>query len=1101
LIILEKRCGHPGDTPFGTFHLARGSEFEYGAKVVYKCNEGYQMLGRINFRECEPDGWTNDIPICEVVKCLPVTHPENGRFTSSALELDQEYTFGQVVRFACDSGFMLVGPAEIHCSTNGAWSGEIPKCMEISCQKPEIPNGSAASPKKTYKENERFQYTCQKGYEYSNKGDAICTALGWTPSPSCKEIICASPHIQNGDYTPKGITYRSGDEIAYNCKNGFNPSTRGNKATCTSTGWIPSPGCTRNRCDFPEIKHGSLYYESYYRRDFPVRVGKRYWYSCHPNFETVSKERWQYIHCTHEGWSPEVPCRRQCVFSYLKNGNSPKQERKYVQGESVTVDCKSGHSLQNEQTTMTCTEDGWFPPPECIPLKTCSKSEITIENGFFSEYEQTYSLNTETQYQCKPGYVTPDGKPSGTITCLKSGWSLQPTCIKSCYKPVFENSKAKSNGTWFKLNDKLDYECHDGYESQHGRTGSIVCGNDGWSHKPICYEIECKIPEIEKYLVTDPKKDKYKIGDVLKFFCRQRLKRVGPDSAQCYEFGWSPHLPTCKEQTKQCSTPPQLLNGKVKETERENYQHSELVEYVCNPRFLMKGFNKIQCVDGQWTDLPICIEVESTCGEIPELEYGYAVEASNPPYHHGDSVEFSCREEFTMIGKKSITCISGLWTQLPQCIATNELETCEYSLTIREANPLYKTEFDHNENISYRCKGKLEQKHSTCINGRWDPKLSCTEVQMQSCPPPPQIPNAQSMSTTINYRDGEKVSVVCQDGYITQDEDEIECKDGRWQSIPHCVEKNPCPQPPQIEHGAIKASKFSEEMDATLKPVVYAHGTKLNYACEDGFRISGKDEIMCHIGKWSSPPQCVGLPCGPPHLIPHGIPSPVSDSYQYGEEVTYKCTEGFGINGPALIKCLGGKWSQPPECKNTDCFSLPDFGNAIPIGQPKAFYRTGEKVTYKCPSHYLLDGPNTIQCINSQWIGKPICRDPREKCGPPPPIDNGDMTTFPKSEYDPGSSVEYQCQSLYVLKGNKIITCSYGQWSPPPKCLDVCIISEDVMERHNIQFRWSSTKKMYAPTGDSVEFLCKPGYQTEHPLRVTCWEGNLTYPVCVKSNG
>lgn len=58
-----------------------------------------------------------------------MTHPENGRLTSSALDLDKEYTFGQVVRFACNSGFMLVGPAEIRCSTNGVWSGESPKCV------------------------------------------------------------------------------------------------------------------------------------------------------------------------------------------------------------------------------------------------------------------------------------------------------------------------------------------------------------------------------------------------------------------------------------------------------------------------------------------------------------------------------------------------------------------------------------------------------------------------------------------------------------------------------------------------------------------------------------------------------------------------------------------------------------------------------------------------------------------------------------------------------------------------------------------------------------------------------------------------------------
>lgn len=39
--ILERPCGHPGDTPFGSFQLTVGNEFEYGAKVVYTCDEGY----------------------------------------------------------------------------------------------------------------------------------------------------------------------------------------------------------------------------------------------------------------------------------------------------------------------------------------------------------------------------------------------------------------------------------------------------------------------------------------------------------------------------------------------------------------------------------------------------------------------------------------------------------------------------------------------------------------------------------------------------------------------------------------------------------------------------------------------------------------------------------------------------------------------------------------------------------------------------------------------------------------------------------------------------------------------------------------------------
>ncbi|XP_059269284.1 complement factor H-like isoform X4 [Mustela nigripes] len=734
----------------------------------------------------------------------------------------------------------------------------------------------------------------------------------------------------------------------------------------------------------------------------------------------------------------------------------------------------------------------------CVSEERCLKSEITIENGFFSESELAYPLNNKTQYQCKSGYVTPDGTTSGSVTCLENGWSPQPTCIKSCDMPGLENAKIRSNSQLFKVNDTLDYECLDGFESRDGRAGSIVCGNNGWSHTPECYEIECKVPEVEENLIADPRKDKYRVGDVLRFSCRSRLKRVGPDSVQCYHFGWSPNLPTCKEQTKQCAPPPQLLNGKVKETQKEIYEHNDLVEYVCNTRFLMKGFKKIQCVDGQWTDLPMCI-------------------------------------------------------------ATDELEKCKYSLTRKEAQPLGKTVYDHNQKISYKCREGIKPKHSTCINGRWNPDLSCTEVSTQSCPPPPQIPNAQNMATTVNYQDGEKVSVVCQDNYIIQGAEEIVCQDGSWQSIPRCAEKLGCPQPPPIEHGTIKSSEFSEGIKETLKPKHYPHGSKLSYTCEDGFRISEKEEITCEVGKWSSLPLCVGLPCAPPeYVVPHSLPLHKSDTYQDGEEIVYKCEEGFGTNGSASIKCLGGKWSHPPECIKTDCFGLPDFGIAIPIGRKKDSYRSEEKVTYICPNNYQLDGPNFIQCIKSQWIGKPICKDiscenppkvenaiildekprylpgetaryectepfelfgevevtcldgywsqppqcaePSGKCVSPPSIDNGDITSFPLAVYAPGSSVQYKCLDFYVLQGPRTVTCRNGKWSTPPKCLEPCRLSAEMMRRQNIRFRWTHDTKMhYSATGDVIEFDCLRGYRRKtpaHTFRAICQDGKLLYPEC-----
>ena len=66
----------------------------------------------------------------------------------------------------------------------------------------------------------------------------------------------------------------------------------------------------------------------------------------------------------------------------------------------------------------------------------------------------------------------------------------------------------------------------------------------------------------------------------------------------------------------------------------------------------------------------------------------------------------------------------------------------------------------------------------------------------------------------------------------------------------------------------------------------------------------------------------LGLPCGFPPLIQNGVVSNEKDSYQHGEEVIYNCDEGFGIDGPASIRCLGGQWSLPPECISIVYFIL-----------------------------------------------------------------------------------------------------------------------------------------------------------------------------------
>ncbi|XP_045716030.1 complement factor H-like isoform X2 [Phyllostomus hastatus] len=612
-ICQKKPCGHPGDTPFGSFDLVTGDKFEYGAKVVYTCDEGYQMIGEINFRECEADGWTNDVPLCEVVKCLPVAAPENGRVVSGAFNPDEEYSFGQVIKFECNPGFMLSGPKEIHCSENGLWSGEKPGCVGISCQRPEIPNGEPASPKTTYRENERLQYKCYPGYSYGERAEAVCTQSGWVPRPFCREVTCDPPTIANSHYIPDRTSYRLGHRLTYQCKSGFYHSARGSTSECTDIGWHPPPRCSFKPCEYPEIKHGYLSWGSRSERYFPAAVGQYFYYYCDGNYAPPTRDDWDIITCTTDGWSPDIPCLRKCIFNYLENGKYPRYGQKYLQGQSAKVTCDPGYSLPNQQTTLTCTENGWSPPPKCIRVVTCLKSDIEIENGFFSESELKYPLHTETQYKCKQGYLTEDGQTSGTITCLQRGWSTRPRCIKHCDMPLFENATAIITGKAFKPNDTLDYQCLDGYETRDGHTsGTMVCGKDGWSG-----------------------------------------------------------LPSCFKSAEKCGRPPAVSNGDITSFPLTAYPPGSRVEYQCQAYYELQGPKYVTCSDAKWSEPPKCLD-PCVISEETLNENNIRLKGKEDKTHYAktrDIIEFTCK-----LGHSAVTSVQSLeamcregTVQLPRC--------------------------------------------------------------------------------------------------------------------------------------------------------------------------------------------------------------------------------------------------------------------------------------------------------------------------------------------------------------------------------------------------------------------------------------------------
>ncbi|NWJ07456.1 CFAH factor, partial [Crypturellus undulatus] len=1034
-----KPCGHPGDIPFGSFELTNGNEFVFGARVEYRCDEGYQMLSLKNYRECQADGWSNNVPHCEVAKCLPVQAPANGRIiVTGVFELDQEFSFGQVVKFECNENFKLVGSKEVHCTSNGKWSSDVPQCQETSCDRPEIQHGYVESPKASYKKSERLRYSCNKGYRYGDRAEAECTEFGWTPTPYCTEILCPLPRIPNGNFRPQEDVYREGDEITIQCNSGyhFKVVTGQNTAQCTKTGWVPSPECVTKPCDYPVIENGEISEALRLNAHiyFPMGIGQQVDYHCHDGYSTPNGRTWVRIRCSTVGWWPEPDCHKICRVTRLENGAFlSRQKYVYKENERAKYSCSADYAPENQHGEVTCTKNDWSPPPKCIRKNTCRHLEF--ENGYFTVRKATFHLQEKTTYRCLDNYVTAERQETGLTVCQENGWTPPPKCLRPCKAPLYENVNYHRNRRVFLPGDTLEYTCADGYQTAINMTTGIArCNTDGeWIPEPQCLAIKCEMPILPNGDVS-PKAGVYLNGAVVEFACAADYVRVGPFSAQCYYFGWFPSPPICKVDPKGCSPPPEVVNGSIIGDLEEQYRHGDITEYECNDNFKMVGSKEIECVDGQWSSLPSCIENKTPCGSPPSGPNVIRSWQIDAQFSHGVEVTYKCRRRTESYGQKKIKCLNGEWKPLPFC--GDPSQKCAYPLDIEIMNtedvPWPNKETEVHKVIWYRCKPNGSKiKQATCIFGKWSPEIECSG-KFLLCPPPPQLPGAQQMPVERNYKNGSKVTFSCLKNFQLDGVNEITCINGKWQSPPRCIER-PCLPPqsiecaedPRLENPSLRVEKEGK--------TTYLAGAKFKYVPRSGFILDGQSEITCSMGTWTSTPTCTEMSCGRfPTVDNAQIEGRNKKTYEPGETIRYQCDAGFLTVGNPEIICRAGNWTAPPSCEDVTCTDPPAVHGASVASSQAKRYLPGARVQYECETNFQIVGENYIICTNGQWSQPPTCRD--LKCDPPPEIAGGKVQGVKKSKYMPGERAQYQCWQGFQMTGDSTVACENGTWTKRPKC-------------------------------------------------------------------
>ncbi|XP_046713426.1 complement factor H-like isoform X5 [Silurus meridionalis] len=644
----KKPCGHPGDTPNGDFKLTVGSEFVFGARVKYTCRPGYNMASRIDYRDCRIQGWDNAVPVCEVVKCSPITNSDDV-IASGNIE---EPSFGDVIHFECASfNKMLDAPEDIHCLENGQWSGKVPKCKDIECVAPEIPHG-ITNPAIKYRENDIIQYKCEEKYQ-PRPGKPKCTKYGWSIKPECEEIVCmlGSPTVGVYSTEPKGVSvFHVGEHVQITCLKThwfYGTKQQSRSVKCQNDGtWSSRPVCEEMTCEKPEEEHLVLSY--YYRYKQTYQLNADIQYTCEAGYKGGPSSR-----CTENGWDPKPGCIKiTCSKPHIDYGTVKNPQNIYRADTHVVIQCDDGYEFY-----ATCTRNGvWQSTGKC-KAKPSVCAPFSLTHGFTRKSDRGYL------YTCDSDYKTFDGKWWGEVTCQGGQWSDTPQCIpdKKCgkiptvYKVINQGNRAFedrerhefecevgpccfhcANGKWQNQDcayqkcptppyvenavitsheartsqQSVTYECRENYSI----TGQqkINCIDSKWGNAPTCTYIECVAPEIP-HGITNPA-ILYKENDIIKYKCEEKYQ-PRPGKPKCTKYGWS-IKPECEEMT--CEKPEEehlVLSYYYRY--KQTYQLNADIQYTCEAGY--KGGPSSRCTENGWDPKPGCIEI--TCSK-PHIDYG-----------------------------------------------------------------------------------------------------------------------------------------------------------------------------------------------------------------------------------------------------------------------------------------------------------------------------------------------------------------------------------------------------------------------------------------------------------------------------------------------
>uniref|UniRef100_A0A480RTF9 Complement receptor type 1 isoform X1 n=1 Tax=Sus scrofa TaxID=9823 RepID=A0A480RTF9_PIG len=663
----------------------RSPEFQRPPALPVSCCHG-ALLGILVLLAL-PAAWGQ----CQAPRQLPFAMP------TKLIDKD-EFPIGTSLKYKCRPGYYS-RIFSITCQKNSFWSIPEGNCKRKTCGTlAELVNGKMEIDK-DMQFGSTVHYFCNDGYRLIGQSSATCVISGnsviWdNDPPTCESIPCGPPPaIANGDFISSNREYFPyGTVVTYRCNLGDrrmkfelvgSPSIY-----CTSKDnqvgiWSgPPPQCIiPNICTAPEVENAFRISEkkSLFSLDETVQ------FRCQHGFVMKGPST---VQCQAQNkWGPELPsCSRICQPppKILHGKHTPSHRNYFSPGQEVSYICEPGYDLRGAASLRCMPQGDWSPAAPRCAAKSCADFLDQLPNGRVL-FPLNFQLGAKVSFVCDEGYQLKGNSASYCISVgMKSLWNnTVPVCERiSCEPPpaVANGEFYSSNESVFQYAAVVTYQCHTGPNGEKlfdlvGEQSIYCTSRDNqrgvWSSlPPQCISVnKCTAPEVENGIRDSGNRSLLSLNEVVRFTCQPGFVMRGSNTVQCkVNNTWVPELPRC---SRVCQPPPEILHGKHTSSHRDDFFPGQEVSFSCEPGYDLRGTASLHCTpQGDWSPAAPRCAVKSCADFLDQLPNGRVLFPLN--FQLGAKVSFICEEGFRLKGSSASHCVlvgmKTLWnSSVPVC--------------------------------------------------------------------------------------------------------------------------------------------------------------------------------------------------------------------------------------------------------------------------------------------------------------------------------------------------------------------------------------------------------------------------------------------------